>query len=226
MKLADIIFEENYIDEQQITQVDVANVLGKVLKVSPKELVQKAKENEEEVNEVGVLTTITVIGLIPAALELLGKLINKAKTSFKLNDQEKAAYGELARQLEDAKSEEEKKAIKAKMAPYETKAGAILKHAGHSLHHAYTAPIRGLLNLAGKLTKKGHTLRDKKKNEIRANVIYATIMIFLAGYGVASHIGHLKGAADVAITVADGAKAGKSLSELIEGALELVGLAT
>lgn len=225
MKIADIILEERFLDEQ-INQVDIANVLGKALKIPPKELVQKAKENEDEVNEVGVLTAVTVIGLIPAAMELLGKLINKAKTSFKLDDKEKHEYGILTQKLEAAKTDEEKKAIKQQMASYESKAGNWFKHAGHKLHKLYTAPIRYLLNLAGKLTKKGHTLRDKKKNEVRANVIYACIMIGLAGYGVASHIGHLKGVSDVAITVADGAKAGKSISELIEGALELLGLAT
>jgi len=225
MKLSNIILEENYIDEQ-INQVDVANVLGKALNIPPKELVQKAKENEGEVKEVATLTVVTLIGLIPAVLELVGKLINKFKTSFKLNDQEKHAYGDLVRQLEDAKSKEEEAAIKKKMAHYQSKIGNAWQHAGHKLHKLYTAPIRYLLNLAGKLTKKGHTLRDKEKNEVRANVIYACIMIGLAGYGVASHIGHLKGVSDVAITVADGAKAGKSISELIEGALELLGLAT
>ena len=225
MKLSHIILEERYIDEQ-INQVDIANVLGKALKIPPKELVQKAKEDGDNVKEAAVLTAITLIGLIPAALQLVGKLINKHKTSFKLNDQEKAAYGDLVRKLETANSEQEKKAIKQKMASYESKAGNWFKDAGHSLHEAYTWPIRKMLNLAGRLTKKGHTLRDEKKNEVRANVIYACIMIGLAGYGVASHIRHLKGVADVAITVADGAKAGKSLSELIEGALELLGLAT
>jgi hypothetical protein len=49
-------------------------------------------------------------------------------------------------------------------------------------------------------------------------------MIGIAGYGVASHLGHLKGVSDVAITIADSIKGGKSIKDAALGGLELLGL--
>ena len=49
-------------------------------------------------------------------------------------------------------------------------------------------------------------------------------MIGIAGYGVVSHLGHLKGVSDVAITIADSIKGGKSIKDAALGGLELLGL--
>ena len=216
---------ENVISE--ISDADIVKAVAKAADISPKELVAKAKEDENsEVNESAILTGITVLGLIPPALELLGVLTNKVSRAFKLTDEEKEDYNNLSKQIKDETDASKKKELKKQRdEKYGSKVGNWFKDAGHSLHHIYTAPIRKMLNFAGKFAKEGSSLKDKEKNEIRANIIYAVIMASIAGYGIFSHIGHLKGVANVATFIADSIKEGVSIADAIEGALQLVKLA-
>jgi len=217
------LYEENFIAEE-VSNSDIVKALAKVADMEPKDVVAKVKASEDEVNEIAVTTAITIAGLLPAAMELVGGAFNKAKNSFKLNEKERTEYLVLQQHYKEAKSDEEKKQLKKEMEPYESKIGNWFKDAGHTLHKAYTAPIRGLLWMASKLAPKDSSLRDKEKREKIANIIYAAAMIGIAGYGVASHIGHLKGVSDVAITIADTIKGGKSIKDAALGALELLGL--
>ena len=83
---------ENIISE--ISDADIIKAVAIAADVSPKELVAKAKESEgETVDEVAlttVLTAITIAGLIPPALNLLGNITNATSRAFKLTDEEKA----------------------------------------------------------------------------------------------------------------------------------------
>ena len=208
----------------EVSDADIVKALAKVVDMEPKDVVAKVKADKEGVNEIAVTTAITIAGLLPAAMELVGGAFNKAKNSFKLNEKEKIEYVVLQQFYREAKDKDEKERLKKEMEPYESKIGNWFKDAGHSLHKAYTAPIRGLLWMASKLAPKDSSLRDKEKREKISNVIYAAVMIGIAGYGVVSHIGHLKGVSDVAITIADAIKGGKSIKDAILGGLELLGL--
>lgn len=213
---------ENIISE--ISDADIIKAVAKVADVSPKELVAKAKE--DKVEESVVLTGITILGLIPPALELIGGLTNKVSRAFKLTDEEKEDYNDLWKKMYDEKDSSKKKELKKEIdKKYGSKVGNWFKNAGHSLHHTYTAPIRKMLNFAGRFAKEGSSLKDKEKNEIRANIIYAVIMAGIAGFGVWSHIGHLKGIAPLVSFIADAAKEGISIADTIEGAFELAKLA-
>lgn len=216
------LYEENFIAE--ISDADIVKALAKAVDMEPKDVIAKVKADKEEINEIAITTAITLAGLLPAAMELVGGAFNKAKNSFKLNDIERTEYLALQQHYKEAKDKEEKERLEKEMEPYESKIGNWFKDAGHSLHKAYTWPIRKMLNLAGTFASKDSPLKDKEKVEKIANVIYAAAMIGLAGYGVASHIGHLKGVSDVAITIADSIKGGKSVKDAALGGLELLGL--
>ena len=209
----------------EISDADIIKAVAKAADVSPKELVAKAKEDKVEEGAIA-LTAITIAGLIPPALELIGGLTNKVSRAFKLTDEEKEDYNNLSQQIKDEKDSSKKKELKKQRdEKYGTKVGNWFKDAGHSLHHTYTAPIRKMLNFAGKFAKEGSSLKDKEKNEIRANIIYAVIMAGIAGFGVFSHLGHLKGIASVVTFIADSIKEGVSIADTIEGAFKLAKLA-
>ena len=216
-----------YEDESIISEIsdaDIVKAVAKVANISPKELAVKAKE--DKIEESVVLTGITILGLIPPALELIGNITNATSRAFKLTDEEKEDYNDLSKKIKDEKDSSKKKELKKQRdKKYGSKVGNWFKDAGHSLHHKYTFPIRKLLNFAGKFAKEGSSLKDKEKNEIRANIIYAVLMAGIAGFGIWSHIGHLKGVANVATFIADSVKEGVSIADTIEGALQLAKLA-
>mgnify|MGYP000716271393 CR=1 FL=1 len=143
----------------------------------------------------------------------------------KLTDEEKEDYDRLSQEIKDASGGEKKELEKELDKKYGSKLGNWFKNASTNLHHKYTSPIRKMLNFAGKFTKEGSSLRDKEKNEVRANIIYAVLMAGVAGFGIWTHIGHLKGIAPVAGFIADSIKEGISVAEIIEGAFELAKLA-
>ena len=216
-----------YEDESIISEIsdaDIVKAVAKVANISPKELAVKAKE--DKIEESVVLTGITILGLIPPALELIGNITNATSRAFKLTDEEKEDYNDLSKKIKDEKDSSKKKELKKQRdKKYGSKVGNWFKDAGHSLHHKYTFPIRKLLNFAGKFAKEGSSLKDKEKNEIRANIIYAVILAGIAGFGIWSHIGHLKGVANVATFIADSVKEGVSIADTTEGALQLAKLA-
>jgi len=213
----------------EISDTDIIKAVATAADVSPKELVAKAKESEgENVDEAilsTVLTGITILGLIPPALKLIGKLTNATSRAFKLTDDEKEDYNLLSLQIKNSSGDEKEALETERDEKYGSKVGNWFKDAGTDLHHKYTAPIRKMLNFAGKFAKEGSSLKDKEKNEVRANIIYAVLMAGIAGFGIWSHIGHLKGIAPVAGFIADSVKGGKSIASIIEGAFELASLA-
>jgi hypothetical protein len=185
-------------------------------------------------------------------MQQLAGLITEAKAevySYEATPEKQALYDKIATELEkliklikgkekyiedlDVKDSPEEKEEREKIEAlkkqrdekFGTKIGNMAKHAGHSLHEAYTYPIRKMLQfiawtaeMFGKKTK----LQDEKYREKLANIIYATAMFSVAGYGVASHIKHLVGVGPVLTTLADGVKAGKSIADIVKDAALLI----
>ena len=230
------LLQEEFISEVSDSEIEAA--AAKALGVSPEEL----EKEEGKIEEVGLALAITIAGLIPPALELVGGVTNKAKQMIGLNDQEKKELADLNAKIKKAKglvdnfddktigsNDEEKRAIELlknlkdeRDEKFGTKFGNWAKHAGHSLHHAYVTPIRKMFEYAAKFSKKDSKLRDEDYREKLSNIIYAAVMMGVAGVGIASHIGHLNGVGPVLTTIADGVKEGKSIVDLVKGVASLI----
>ena len=230
------LLQEEFISE--VSDSEIKTAAAKALGVSPEEL----EKEEGKIEEVGLALAITIAGLIPPALELVGGVTNKAKQMIGLNDQEKKELADLNAKIKKAKdlvdnfddktmgsNDEEKRAIELlknlkdeRDEKFGTKFGNWAKHAGHSLHHAYTWPIRKMFEYAAKFSKKDSKLRDEDYREKLSNIIYAAVMMGVAGVGIASHIGHLNGVGPVLTTIADGVKEGKSIVDLVKGVASLI----
>jgi hypothetical protein len=204
---------------------------------------QPTGKGEQQIDEAVELLAITIAGLIPVALNLVGSIANKANQLVGLNDKEKEGLAqfnlkikekkELIKKLDKTDHKRElkevellKKLEEEKNKLYGTKIGNWAKHAGHDLHHAYTYPIRKMLQMVAwtqaKFGKKDGKLQDEKYREKIANIIYAAFMLGIAGVGIASHIQHLSGVGPVLTTLADGVKAGKSTAEIVQGVASLI----
>jgi len=203
---------------------------------------EPTEEEKAKVDESAVTLAITIAGLIPPALNLVGYVANKAKEMFGLSPEEQVELAKLDKLISgkekyiedlDVKNSPEEEEERSKLEQlkkqrdekFGTKIGNMAKHAGHSLHEAYTYPIRKMLQFVawtaekfGKKTK----LQDEKYREKLANIIYAATMFTIAGVGVASHIKHLTGVGPVLTTLADGVKAGKSVVDIVKDAALLI----
>jgi hypothetical protein len=229
---------------EAISDDEIEKAAAAALNVSVDDIPDQKPTEEEKakIDEVSATLLITIAGLIPPALNLVGSIANKAKQMFGLSPEEQAELAKLdklisgkEKYIEDLdvknspKEEEERSKLeqlkKQRDEKFGTKIGNMTKHAGHSLHEAYTYPIRKMLQFVawtaemfGKKTK----LQDEKYREKLANIIYATAMFGVAGYGVASHIKHLVGVGPVLTTLADGVKAGKSVVDIVKDAALLI----
>lgn len=248
-KLAGLITESEYkesLNEEflfEISDEDIEKAAASALKISPDQVIDhEPSEEDKKVDEAITTTVITIAGLIPPALNLVGNVANKAKQMFGLNDNEKKELDKLnklisgkEKYIEDldvkdsSKEEEEREKLEAlkkqRDEKFGTKMGNMAKHAGHSLHEAYTYPIRKMLQFIAwtseKFGKKSK-FSDEKYREKIANIIYATVMFGIAGYGIFSHIKHLVGVTPVITTIADGVKAGKSVADVVKDAALLI----
>jgi hypothetical protein len=252
--LAGVITENQYkqsLDEEflfeEVSDEEIEKATAAALKISPDQVVNhppsEKEKNVDEFLDPGTQLAITIAGLIPPALTLVGNIANKAKQRWGLNDKEKEILAQFNKKIEEKKeliakldkqnnrSREEKERelldqlIKQRDQKFGTKLGNMAKELAHSLHEAYTLPIRKMLQFAawtadkfGKKTK----LLDEKYREKIANIIYATVMFGIAGYGIFEHIGHLAGIAPVIVTIADGTKAGKSIVDIVKEAALLI----
>ena len=124
--------------------------------------------------------------------------------------------------FDDEISKELAKYKKFRDKSFGTSFGNWMKEKGHALHHAYTAPIRGILFGISKVSKPTSKLRDEKVREKVANVLYSIAMIGLAGYGIISTLGHLAGVSEVAQVLLKGTEAGLNLGEVRKQALTTI----
>ncbi len=79
----------------------------------------------------------------------------------------------------------------------------------------YTSPIKGLLYVLSLAAKKGSKLKDKKFREKVANLVYAGIMIFVAGSGIYHSMSHLHGLSDITTGVVESIEGEASIAEII-----------
>jgi hypothetical protein len=245
-QLAGLITESEYKETflfEEIADEEIEKAAAAALNISPDQVINhEPSEEEKKINEIGVTLAITIAGLIPPALNLVGSTANKAKQMFGLNDKEKESLAQLNKKIKekneliekldkenDPREEKERELLdqltKQKDEQFGTKLGNMSKHAAHSLHEAYVYPIKKMLQFVAwtseKFGKKSK-LSDEKYREKIANIIYATAMVGIAGYAILSHIGHLAGIAPVATFIADGVKAGKSIADIVKGAALLI----
>ena len=226
--------ENRLLEDEFISEVDqkaIVAAAAKALKIKPEQVKTSEKDSKEPVEEVAIGTIALIAGLIPPALELVGGILNGAKQKFGLNDAEKKELEKLIKTFDSkqkgSQSPEEQRARKLlqqyqeeKDKKFGTKLGNMAKHAGHSLHSAYTAPIRGMLYLVG-LTAGG-PLKDKKYREKIANIIYAAAMIGIAGAGAIGHIKHLTGVGPIITTIADLVKEGLSIKDVVKSVAKMI----
>ena len=220
----------------EISDDEIKKAAAAALNTSINNISNNKPSEEKKIDEEAITLAITIAGLIPPALNLVGNIANKAKQMFGLNDKEKEILAQLDKKIKEKKelinkldkenNPREKKErelldqlIKQKDEKFGTKIGNMAKHAGHSLHEAYTFPIRKMLQFVAwtseKFSKKTK-LSDEKYREKLSNIIYAVAMLSIAGYGIASHITHLAGVGPVITTLADGVKAGKSIVDIVK----------
>jgi hypothetical protein len=232
------------VNTAEVSDEEIKKAVAAVLKI-PTDQVVVNKTNlsgEEKVTESSALLAVTIAGLVPPALNLVGNTLNKAKQLFGLNEKEKELLNQLNTKIKEeqeliknldtknAPNEEQERGklnqlLKQRDAQFGTKIGNWSKHASHNMHHLFTLPIRKFLQSIawtsekfGKKTK----LSDEKYIEKIANIIYAVSMTAISGTGILTHIGHLSGVGPVVVTIADSIKAGKSVSDTIKGILLLV----
>ena len=70
----------------EVSNSDIVKALAKVVDMEPKDVVAKIKADKEEVNEIAITTAITIAGLLPAVMELVGGAFNKANIEFDWED--------------------------------------------------------------------------------------------------------------------------------------------
>lgn len=243
-KLAGIINEEEYKINEGISDEEIEKAAATALKISPDQIIdhEPSEEEKNKVDEVALTLIVTFAGLIPPALNLVGSIANKAKQMFGLSKEEQIELEKLSKLIEgkekyiknldkkdDPREEKERELLKKleeeRNKKFGTKWGNMAKHASHSLHEAYTYPIRKMLQFTAWTAKKfgkKTKLDDEKYREKIANIIYAATMFSIAGYGIAAHIKHLAGVGPVITTLADGIKAGKSVTDVVKEAALLI----
>lgn len=181
---------------------DIENMLKNIAKElekknltdkSPEEVdldaIEKSKEgkiSEEQINEGLVLTLILAS---PTLLKLLGKLIDWAYSKLALSSEEKKELEQIKKDYaaaEKAGDKEKVKELHSKMAT--SKVGQALEKFAHVAHEAFVWPIKKILQ--GVAWLNGNEWL-KKNAEPAANLIYATIMIGVAGQGIVHSISNI-----------------------------------
>jgi hypothetical protein len=229
---------------EEVSDDDIVNAVASALKISPDQVATN-EPNEEEIDEsvIGTIAAgLTIAGLVPVVLKLVGGLVNKTKEKFGLSDEEKVKLNKLNKLInskekyiesldkknspkEEIERSKLEQLLKQKDEQFGAKLGNWAKHAAHDVHEAYTFPIKKFLeSIAWTSEKFGKKSKfsDEKTREVWANIIYSAIMIWAAGYGIVSHIKHLAGVGPVITTIIESLKGGKSIAEVIKDALLLV----
>lgn len=244
LKTRNILLRETILSE--VSQDDINKAIAKATKVPIDKiediLSDKDKNNDKNKLEEGSLL-ITLALLAPILLEAVGWLTNKVKRQF-LSGQEKKELEILKKKIEDKKLEKknlDKKSFGLSKNEFElekqikhlehemdekfgSKIGNWFKSAGHELHKAYTVPI--LLILEGIATvqrwkgNKESLFQDPEYRQKIANIVYAVIMIGIAGVGIAGSLSHLTGVKEVMSVILEAVKGGKSIKDTVVLAFE------
>ena len=103
------------------------------------------------------------------------------------------------------------------------KSGDDLIKLGKALHKAYTLPVRLVLQGIGGLAKTPNKFQDKAFRAKVANVIYADVMIFVAGKGVVKGVQNFAGVKSALTVIFETIEGGGSITEVITAAMEAIG---
>jgi len=187
---------EGFLQEDEISDDAIEQEIAKALKIEPEKVdldrIESGAPNTGEVDE-AIGTIITIAGLVPFMLELLGGATNWFAKNVGLDPKKQG-----------------------------TEIGNKLKTAGHKLHHAYVYPIErflaGIAYFQGQNSKLVK-LKDPKFRQKVANIMYAATMASIAGAGVLEQMKELTGVGPVIHAIADAVKTGKSASEIVSGLL-------
>lgn len=238
--------ENRLLQEQVVSDDYLAKLVSKVVKKDSKEIKDKT--------ELGEALGETLFLLLPAILELTGKLTDsiyqklqtdpsKVEAIKKYNDDQdraakKAGIGTwgikwLDNPFNDSPEEKEAKAEikrleKEKDAKFGTQFGKYMVKAGHKLHELYTKPIKDMIaGIAYFIPEDSKLafLKDEKTQQKIANILYAVIMVMLGAGHVIHDIKAFHGIKDVVDALLNADKIGISLKELIEVGLSKGGFA-
>lgn len=188
------------------------------------------------------LTLALILGA-PTILNILAKILDWVYRFFALNKEEKIKYQEEAAayqyakktgKLPDGTKVTAEDLHKLEDDLFKSKAGEFIKNLGHKLHDKYVAPIRGLI--AGLMWmykgNKKSMLQCWKEAQRPAEIIYAVVMLGVAGYGAvhsilsipsaAAAISSIGGITNLATAVTDATKGGEMTSKIIKSVLSYV----
>ena len=112
--------------------------------------------------------------------------------------------------------------IQAKLGSKNRSGDELIKF-GKGLHKLYTLPVRLILQAVGGLAKTPNKFQDKAFRVKVANVIYAAVMIFVAGKGVVKGIQHFAGINSALTVIFETIEGGGSITEVVAAAMEAVG---
>jgi hypothetical protein len=178
----------------------------------------QAKEKAQKLDEVlDPLTWLGIIMAIPALLQGLATIMEKAKRKFSNLSKEEIEKIK-AHNLAVAKGEIEghKK--------YASEVSKEVDQFAHWLHSIMVKPVEGVFWVLSKIPGIGKFLKDEKKRHKMAEAIYLLLAIGVGGYGLLSHAVGLTTAIDIAkladVTVDSASLA--STSGLIKNGPELI----
>lgn len=230
------------LQEETVNKNEIEKLIAKAVGKSEDEVDIDKLKQEKEIKE--DLATAVVIAL-PILIDLMGKGVNKIYRKIGMDDTKVKEYKALKTEISDLKKKhdigklvdnplndtpEQKKAkkdikeIKKEIdEKFSTILGDGLKDMSKALHTLYVSPILLFLWGISKFTPKGNKLRDEHFRHTIANVLYAVVMVFVAGKGIWDTIKHLSGIAEVATIIVELVEEGASITEVAEAALLTIG---
>jgi hypothetical protein len=241
-----------YLNENKLLQEQ--SIFEFIDKSKIQDLIKKAvkKEDEEEVKE--ALGSAVIIAL-PVLLEMAGDLINTVYQKVGMNPKDSAklkAIKQKQKQIadkadlgikifgvrlkgldfdrndspEEKKAKQEIKALDKKIDDeFNTKVGDFLISGGHELHKAYVTPILLVLEGIAVFAPEGSKIKSLDYRKKVANIIYAGVMLVVAGVGIYHSLAHLSGVKDAAAAMVELAEEGASIADVVSAGLESANVA-
>ena len=228
--------------EEAETAADIPDNILKIISKATKLPVEKVKQitkekeketvSEDKVDEGLVAAIVTIVGLIPLAMEVLGGLSNwisrntgKSEAeiaqlkSFNKKIEEKEKYIKSLDKKDDKREMKEREALKSMKKQRDniwgSDFGQWMKEWSHKLHKVYTWPIRTFLKGYGWVAGIDG-LKDKKTREKVANILYVITMATIGGTLAISHLSSLHGVGPFLQGIGDGVKSGKSITDIVK----------
>ena len=183
----------------------------------------------------------TILAAAPTLVKLLGKMVDWVIRKFTLSKEEQEAFKEKGKAIKVAKKTGKyngKDISKHDLHELEkelqnSKAGKVLVKVSHALHKLYVSPLRIVLAGITFMATETSWKDAWKKSKIPANVLYAIIVIVIAGhaaYDVLSnlsstlqHAGGFEHIADVVIEAVEGGDLGAAAWSEMLGAIDFGG---